>query len=573
MALRAKAEVCMAAPWLSLQRARALGTRATRVPRTVLPFEAMPRRPGNRWLRLLQIWREQGYEHLHLEVHQTFQELGPIFRPRHSASFGGWGGSAARAGLWFCQCRGWCRANPSSLQRGQDSEALKYDLGGAGMVCVMLPEDVEKLQQVDSLNPRRMSLEPWVAYRQHRGHKCGVFLLKLADRGNSAPFPGGIHGAPTHSGCGNGPEWRFNRLRLNPDVLSPKAVQRFLPMVDAVARDFSQALRKKVVQNARDSVTLDVQPSIFHYTIEASNLALFGERLGLVGHSPSSASLSFLHALEVMFKSTVQLMFMPRSLSRWTSPKVWKEHFEAWDCIFQYGDNCIQKIYQELAFSRPQQYTSIVAELLLNAELSPDAIKANSMELTAGSVDTTVFPLLMTLFELARNPNVQQALRQESLAAAASISEHPQKATTELPLLRAALKETLRLYPVGLFLERVVSSDLVLQNYHIPAGTLVRVFLYSLGRNPALFPRPERYNPQRWLDIRGSGRNFYHVPFGFGMRQCLGRRLAEAEMLLLLHHVLKHLQVETLTQEDIKMVYSFILRPSTFPLLTFRAIN
>ncbi|XP_072874541.1 cytochrome P450 11B1, mitochondrial isoform X2 [Chlorocebus sabaeus] len=451
MALRAKAEVCMAAPWLSLQRARALGTRATRVSRTVLPFEAMPRRPGSRWLRLLQIWREQGYEHLHLEVHQTFQELGPIFR--------------------------------------------------------------------------------------------------------------------------NGPEWRFNRLRLNPDVLSPKAVQRFLPMVDAVARDFSQALRNKVVQNARGSLTLDVQPSIFHYTIEASNLALFGERLGLVGHSPSSASLSFLHALEVMFKSTVQLMFMPRSLSRWTSPKVWKEHFEAWDCIFQYGDNCIQKIYQELALSRPQQYTSIVAELLLNAELSPDAIKANSMELTAGSVDTTVFPLLMTLFELARNPNVQQALRQESLAAAASISEHPQKATTELPLLRAALKETLRLYPVGLFLERVVSSDLVLQNYHIPPGTLVRVFLYSLGRNPALFPRPERYNPQRWLDIRGSGRNFYHVPFGFGMRQCLGRRLAEAEMLLLLHHVLKHLQVETLTQEDIKMVYSFILRPSTFPLLTFRAIN
>lgn len=56
----------------------------------------------------------------------------------------------------------------------------------------------------------------------------------------------------------------------------------------------------------------------------------------------------------------------------------------------------------------------------------------------------TVFPLLMTLFELARNPDVQQALRQESLAAAASISEHPQKATTELPLLRAALKETLR---------------------------------------------------------------------------------------------------------------------------------
>lgn len=56
----------------------------------------------------------------------------------------------------------------------------------------------------------------------------------------------------------------------------------------------------------------------------------------------------------------------------------------------------------------------------------------------------TAYPLLMTLFELARNPNVQQALRQESLLAEAKISENPQKASTELPLLRAALKETLR---------------------------------------------------------------------------------------------------------------------------------
>lgn len=52
--------------------------------------------------------------------------------------------------------------------------------------------------------------------------------------------------------------------------------------------------------------------------------------------------------------------------------------------------------------------------------------------------------LVMTLFELARNPDVQQALRQESLAAEASIAANPQKAMSDLPLLRAALKETLR---------------------------------------------------------------------------------------------------------------------------------
>nr|XP_025843417.1 cytochrome P450 11B1, mitochondrial isoform X1 [Vulpes vulpes] len=503
MAFRAQARGWRAGPWLALSRPRALGTRAAPAPRAVLPFEAVPRCPGNKWMRVLQIWRQQGSESLHLEMHRTFQELGPIFR---------------------------------------------YDVGGTHMVHVMLPEDVERLQRVESPQPWRPPLDPWLAYRQHRGHKCGVFLL-------------------------NGPEWRLNRLKLNPDVLSPQAVQKYIPMVDGVARDFSQALRARVLQNARGSLTLDIRPSILYYTVEASSLALFGERLGLLGPSPSPASLHFLQALEAMLKSTAQLLYLPRGLSRWTSARVWKEHFESWDYIVQYANEAIQRIYQELALGRPQHYSGIVGELLLRADLSPEAVRANCIELTAGSVDTTAYPLWMTLFELARNPDVQHALRQESRGAQAGIAENPQTAVTELPLLRAALKETLRLYPVGISVDRQVGSDVVLQNYHIPAGTLVKVQLYSLGRNPSVFERPERYHPQRWLDGRGSGTRAPSLAFGFGVRQCLGRRLAETEMLLLLHHVLNNFLVETLTHEDIKMVYRFIMMPSTLPLLTFRAIH
>ncbi|XP_024428096.1 cytochrome P450 11B1, mitochondrial-like isoform X1 [Desmodus rotundus] len=501
MAFQARAGAWMAGPRLCLRRAHALAASAAPAPKAVLPFEAIPRCPGSEWLRLLRVWRA-GCEDLHLQMQRAFEELGPIFR---------------------------------------------YDVGGKHMVCVMLPEDVERLKQAEGSQPHRMVLEPWLAHRQLRGHKHGVFLL-------------------------NGPEWRSDRQRLNPDVMSPQAVQKYTPMVDRVARDFSKALMTRVLQNARGTLTVDIQPSILYYTLEASNLVLFGERLGLLSRSPSPASLNFIRALQAMLKSTMQLMFMPRSLSRWTSAPVWRQHFEAWDYIFQYANDCIQKIYQELALDRPQHYTGVVAELLLHADMTLDAIKASSIDLTAGSVDTTAYPLLMTLFELARNPEVQEALRQESLLAEAKISEHPQRAPAELPLLRAALKETLRLYPVGITVERQVSSDLVLQNYHIPAGTLVLVQLYSLGRNPSVFPRPELYDPQRWLK-RGSSTRLPHLAFGFGARQCLGRRVAETESLLLLHHVLKHFQVDTLTQEDVKMVYRFVLMPSTVPLLTFRAIN
>lgn len=66
----------------------------------------------------------------------------------------------------------------------------------------------------------------------------------------------------------NGPAWRLDRLRLNPDVMSRQAVQKFIPMVDRVARDFSKALMANVLQNARRSLTVNIQPSIFYYTLE-----------------------------------------------------------------------------------------------------------------------------------------------------------------------------------------------------------------------------------------------------------------------------------------------------------------
>ncbi|XP_055482536.1 cytochrome P450 11B1, mitochondrial-like isoform X1 [Psammomys obesus] len=495
MALGVKAGMWLARPWQRLHSRRALGTTATPAPTTPQPFEAIPQYSRNKWLKMLQILREQGQENLHLEMNQAFQELGPIFR---------------------------------------------HNIGRTKIVSVMLPEDAKKVLQIDGPHPIRLPLESWLDHREHRGLGCGVFLL-------------------------NGPEWRFNRLRLNPNVLSLEAVQKFVPMVDTVARDFVQNM-KKMLETTHESFSIDSYSNFFNYTIEASHFVLFGERLGLIGSDLSPGSLKFIHALHSMFKSTTQLLFLPKSLTRWTSNRVWKEHFEAWDAISEYVAQCIKSVYRGLAEGHLKNW-SIVSELVTESALTMDSIHANSLELTAGSVDTTSIPLVMTLFELARNPDVQQALRQESLAAEASIAANPQRLKSELPLLQAALKETLRLYPVASILERTLSSDLVLQNYHVPAGTLVQFYLYSMGRNPAVFQRPERYVPQRWLERK---RTFQHLAFGFGVRQCLGRRLAEVEMLLLLHHILKSFHVETQEQEDVQMVYRFVLMPSSSPLLTFR---
>lgn len=56
-----------------------------------------------------------------------------------------------------------------------------------------------------------------------------------------------------------------------------------------------------------------------------------------------------------------------------------------------------------------------------------------------------------------------------------------------------------------------------------------------MGRDPKVFFRPEQYQPSRWL--RTESQYFKSLGFGFGPRQCLGRRIAEAEMQLFLIHV------------------------------------
>ena len=64
-----------------------------------------------------------------------------------------------------------------------------------------------------------------------------------------------------------------------------------------------------------------------------------------------------------------------------------------------------------------------------------------------------------------------------------------------------------------------------------------------MGRDPKVFFRPEQYQPARWL--RSETHYFKSLGFGFGPRQCLGRRIAETEMQIFLIHVRNPLSVIT----------------------------
>lgn len=66
----------------------------------------------------------------------------------------------------------------------------------------------------------------------------------------------------------------------------------------------------------------------------------------------------------------------------------------------------------------------------------------------------------------------------------------------------------------------------------LPAGTLVSLQIHTLHHDPAVFPDPYEFRPERWLDsppgqLEKMSRD--HIPFGLGSRQCIARNLAMME--------------------------------------------
>lgn len=135
-------------------------------------------------------------------------------------------------------------------------------------------------------------------------------------------------------------------------------------------------------------------------------------------------------------------------------------------------------------------------------------------------VETMRITLTYLQHELSRHPAIQSALRAElrTLSHPIALSSpptttHPQlptpKALDALPLLSAVLRETLRLYPPSPApLPRLVpASGTVLHGHAIPGGTTIGSSIRVMHLNPAVFPDPLKWAPERWLPDHAPGSN------------------------------------------------------------------
>ncbi|XP_047937480.2 cholesterol side-chain cleavage enzyme, mitochondrial [Anser cygnoides] len=421
-------------------------------------------------------------------------------------------------------------------------------LGVYESINIISPRDAATLFRSEGMMPERFSVPPWVAYRDYRNKPYGVLLKK-------------------------GEAWRSDRLTLNKEVLSPQVVEGFVPLLSEVGEDFVRRARAQVQKSGRERWTADFSHELFRFALESVCHVLYGERLGLLQDFVDPEAQRFIDAVTLMFHTTSPMLYLPPALLRGLNTRTWRDHVHAWDAIFTQADKCIQNVYRDLRLQRKssREYMGILSSLLLQDKLPLDDIKASVTEMMAGGVDTTSVTLQWAMFELARSPGTQEQLRTEVLAAKHKVAGDRVKMLKTTPLLKAAIKETLRLHPVAVTLQRYTVQEVVLQDYRIPPKTLVQVGLYAMGRDPEVFPKPEQFSPERWL-LPGS-KHFKGLSFGFGPRQCLGRRIAELEMQLFLMHILENFKIETKRAVEVGTKFDLILLPDKPIYLTLRPLQ
>ncbi|MFG2913163.1 cytochrome P450 [Kitasatospora sp. NPDC048298] len=212
---------------------------------------------------------------------------------------------------------------------------------------------------------------------------------------------------------------------------------------------------------------------------------------------------------------------------------------------------------------RSPQHDGVLALILAHEDgMSDEEACDELLTLLVAGVETTGTTLAWALHALARDPQAADRMHEEASAAG------PGPATpAALPYTTRFVQEVLRLHQPLWFMGRRALETVRIGRYEIPEGAEVVYSAATLHRDPACFPDPLRFDPDRWLvrPERSLPRGTY-LPFGAGNRKCIGDGFAWAEMLAVLATVTTRWHLHPSPGHRVRAVADAQIRPDALPM-------
>jgi len=215
-------------------------------------------------------------------------------------------------------------------------------------------------------------------------------------------------------------------------------------------------------------------------------------------------------------------------------------------------------LYAEISDRRSSldpEASDILTMLLLakDAEgqaMSDEECKDELLTLLFAGHETTATAIAWALYLIHKHPETRSKLLEEL----ATLGENPEPvAIAKLPYLNAICNETLRMYPVTMIaFPRSTKEPITIEGQNYDGGASFVPCIYLVHRREDLYPEPEKFKPERFLERQYSASEFF--PFGGSNRRCIGAALAIFEMKLVLATILLNYNLALAEQRSIKAV-------------------
>ena len=236
-------------------------------------------------------------------------------------------------------------------------------------------------------------------------------------------------------------------------------------------------------------------------------------------------------------------------------PPLFQQKFLPWGIFQELQQKLDKLIYTEIAERRKAKHTTnldIFSVLLATKDetertLSDSEIHDALMTLIYAGFETAAAALTWALYWIHYVPNVQKELAKEI-----SLQNNVNPMfLARLPYLNAVCNETLRISPAtDSIFTRTVKQPIEIDGHYLEPGTSLAVSIYLAHRREVVYPEPNKFMPERFLERQYSPYEF--LPFGGGPCRCLGASLAQYEMKLVIATIVKQFRLELIDPKPIR---------------------
>ncbi|XP_054720562.1 cytochrome P450 4V2-like [Uloborus diversus] len=359
----------------------------------------------------------------------------------------------------------------------------------------------------------------------------------------------------------SGKKWKTRRRLLTP-AFHFQILEDFYPIFN----EESEILTRKI-EKLSSQPWIDVQPLITKCTLDIICETAMGVKI----NAQSGENISYVEAIMGMADVMVTRSFLPwlwiDFIFYYFFPSGWKYRKDL-SIVHSFTRKVIKekkksmlkepvtpKIDENGTKIRKPFLQLLLEHHLRDSSFTEEDIREEVDTFMFEGHDTTAMAISWALFCLGQNPEIQEKLYEE-IRDVFQDDYHRKISSTDvknMKYLDCVLKEALRLYPSVPIFTRELKEDIKLSelNFTVPAGCLCMVLTVKLHRDPAYFPDPDKFDPDRFLPENCLKRHPYvYIPFSAGPRNCVGQRFALTEEKVILIHILRKFKITSLDHMD-----------------------